>query len=229
MENKIAAFREIHSLSQVELAEKIGSTQKRISQLENALSEPSISEIKLLTNIFNCKFEDIWQEASFNKEPANSLLIKYVYGENGHVDPNFTKLVYGDSGSRGQRLNKIIKTGSYIFFHTKIGNGDYITGYFNVAKILERGEHDTEIQSIGCDAEIDEIVIIGDRNNSKILNTPLLLDKKLILQLGSLKVPEERFDTERSELSIVSSATREHRELSGSDVQLLLKLCKDRG
>lgn len=229
MSTKIGAFREIHNLSQAELAEKTGLTQKRISQLENLLSEPSLTEIRLLTEVFNCRFEDLWPGSQVSLDTRNNLLIKYVLREDGHIDPNFTMLVYGDSGSRAQRLKNTLRIGSHVFFHTKIGTGDYVTAYFWVSCILERGLHDKEIQALGCDAAVDDIVILGDRNKSKILTAPLQLDKKLILQLGSLDVPEERFETGRTELSVVASATREHRELSNTDVQLLLKCCKNRG
>ena len=33
-----------------------------------------------------------------------SLLIKYIFREDNHVDPNFTHLTYGDSGQRGEQI-----------------------------------------------------------------------------------------------------------------------------
>ena len=38
----------------------------------------------------------------------------------GHVDPNFTQLVYGDSGRKGNIIKKHLRVGSYIFFNARI-------------------------------------------------------------------------------------------------------------
>ena len=49
-------------------------------------------------------------------EPKH-MLITYSSekAESGHVDPNFTKLVYGNSKRTGKQLEKNITPGSYIF------------------------------------------------------------------------------------------------------------------
>ena len=69
------------------------------------------------------------------------LLITYSIecAEGGHVDPNFTQLVYGNSVKNGNIIKKHITPGSYIFFNARIGGNRYITAYFYVEKVLIRG------------------------------------------------------------------------------------------
>ncbi|HHT7191414.1 TPA: helix-turn-helix domain-containing protein, partial [Bacillus cereus] len=204
--------------------------QKRISQIENSLLDPSLNEINQFLRIFNCSFEELFENEERTAPLSRNLLIKYKHRGENHVDPNFNYLVYGDTGKRATRLKNIISKGSLVFFHTSIGSSDYITGYFQVDRILEKGKDDLEIHQIPCDAKIDEFIIIGDREESKILTSPLLLDKKLAMQLTSLGITEENFiDDTVSELSAITRATREHRELSPIDVKILKNKCIGRG
>jgi hypothetical protein len=93
----------------------------------------------------------------------------------GHVDPNLTQLVYGDSNQHGNILKKHLKPGSYLFFNTRIGNNRYITAYFYVEKLLEQEKGSDEIKGLHCSAQFDEVIVIGSRTFSKILTAPLSL------------------------------------------------------
>lgn len=230
MNNRIKAFRELQILSQGQLAILTNISQKRISQIENSLVDPSLKEIIRFLKIFNCKFEELFGYEEEHQMSKN-ILIKYTHRGKGHVDPNFTHLVYGDSGKRAVRLRNIVSEGSLVFFHTSIGGNDYITGYFQTEKVLNRGQDDLEIDQLpsDIDAKVDEILIIGKREGSKILTSPLLFDKKLAMQLTSLGITEAHFEGSVSELSALTSATREHRELSTIDAEILKQKCVGRG
>ncbi|MCC2358482.1 helix-turn-helix domain-containing protein [Bacillus paranthracis] len=235
MTNKIKFYRKSNSLSQSELARRMGVSQKRISQLENSMpnssTEPSLTEIIKLLTIFNCNFEDLFEFKRRNSEMPKGVLVKYKHRGPEHVDPDFTYLVYGDTGKRAVRLKNIVEIGTIVFFHTNIGGSDYITGYFEVEKILQKSNADDhkEIEELISDAKKDEFIIIGKRDGSKILTSPLLFDKNLALKLTSLDITKEYFDQSSSDLSKLTSKTREHRKLSSADTAALKQMCVGRG
>jgi hypothetical protein len=151
----------------------------------------------------------------------------------GHVDPNFTQLVYGNSGRNGDFIKKHIQPGSYIFFNARIGDKRYITAYFYVEKILIKGVNDCEINALNCDAKDDEVIIIGSRAFSKILTIPLVLDKALIMKLKHCNADEEFFRRKEacgfSELKAISDATLNPRLITEEEKEMLIDLCKDKG
>ncbi|MDD3888720.1 MAG: helix-turn-helix domain-containing protein [Syntrophomonadaceae bacterium] len=228
MSNRIKTFRVLQKMSQNELAERLGISQKKVSQLENCLVEPSLSEVHGLISLFNCSFNDLFSDEEEDCV-SKSVLIRYVPLDK-HVDPNFTYLNYGDSNKEAARLRNIgVSNGSHAFFHTSIGGNEYITGYYFVDRILEKGVDDAEISKLTCSAKDDSLIIIGNREKSKILTLPLLFDRKLALELKSLIITADRFDKSSSDLKVISDATREHRELSQIDVDILLRYCMYRG
>jgi hypothetical protein len=158
-----------------------------------------------------------------------NLLIKYIFREDNHVDPNFTYLTYGDSGSRGSQISSTISPGSYVFFHTSYNGKGYITAYFYVERVLTKEENDAEIASLLTDSKVDDVVILGSRERSKILTYPLPFDRNLAVELTSLGIESARFDNGQSELQTISNATRTHRELSDVDVEILLNKCLNLG
>ncbi|MFS0556886.1 hypothetical protein [Brevibacillus sp. 179-C9.3 HS] len=160
------------------------------------------------------------------------LLIKYVQPQeiNNHVDPNFTYLTYGDSGARGSLISKKTTQGSYVFFHTSYNNKEYITAYFYIEKVLEIGVNQAEIANLKSDAKNDEVVIIGNRDFSKILSYPLPFDKRVVERLQSLNIDLSKVDRgEQSELKTISDSTRTHRELTDEEVDWLISECSNRG
>ncbi|TKJ44726.1 hypothetical protein CEE35_06960 [Candidatus Aerophobetes bacterium Ae_b3b] len=147
-------------------------------------------------------------------------LIPYVPLK-GHKDPDFKELAYGESGQRGKVLKDNLSKGSYLFFHTKIGSSKYITCYIVVDRILP-GKKAQSNSSINCDGQYDDWLFIGDKNKSKRLRKPIYFIKQLAKKL-SLNIDFEPFNSGRkTELAVIGSATRSHRQLTDNDVSILL-------
>ncbi|MEZ2661481.1 hypothetical protein [Aneurinibacillus aneurinilyticus] len=159
------------------------------------------------------------------------LLIKYILREDNHVDPNFTYLTYGDSNTRKvTQIKNTLQCGSYVFFHTSYNQQEYITAYFYVEKILTKDEHSSEINSLNTDSKVDDIVIIGSRERSKILTYPLPFDKNVIENLKSLDIDWGKVKRgEQSELKTISDSTRSHRKLTEAEKEWLINKCHNRG
>jgi len=143
----------------------------------------------------------------------------------GHKDPDFKELAYGDSGQRGKVLKDNLSKGSYLFFHTKMGSSKYITCYIVVEKILS-GKDAQRDPSISCDGQYDDWLFVGDKNKSKRLRKPIPFNKQLAKKL-SLNINFEPFDSRRkTELAVIGSSTRSHRQLTENDVSVLGKEIK---
>jgi hypothetical protein len=151
--------------------------------------------------------------------PIN-YLIPYVPLK-GHVDPDFKEMAYGEGGRRAITLKKNVSAGSYMFFHTKIGSDKYITGYICLNKIMT-GKEARKIPAINCDGKFDDFLFIGNRNKSRLLKKPILFNQRLANKL-SLNINFEAFNNkEKTELRVIASATRAHRQLTNADVEVLL-------
>jgi len=155
---------------------------------------------------------------------TNHYLLPYVPLK-GHKDPDFKELAYGHSGQRGRVLKDKLSKGSYLFFHTKIGSSKYITCYIVVDKILS-GKEAQRDPSISCDGQYDDWLFVGDKKESKRLRKPIPFNKQLAKKL-SLNIDFEPFDSgKRTELSVIGLATRSHRQLTETDVSVLLQEIK---
>lgn len=151
------------------------------------------------------------------------FLIPYIAVQ-GHKDPDFRELSYGDSGARGRRLARELEAGSKLFFHTNIGGSKYITCYITVAEKLE-GSKARARSSIHGDGRFDEWMFLGDPQTSKRLAKPLPLTRTLMERL-SFSVPVK--NDGRTEMQIIGSATRAHRLLTDTDAALLRSECMRR-
>jgi hypothetical protein len=153
--------------------------------------------------------------------------------QSGHIDPNFTQLVYGNSNKNGNVLKKNVEVGSYIFFNSRIGNKRYITAYFYVEKILLKGEDDEEISALNCSAKEDEVIILGSRTFSKVLTIPLELDKELMQEIKSYNADSEYFNNKKAngieELEAIKDKTLNPKVINQFEKELLLKKTKNRG
>lgn len=164
-----------------------------------------------------------------------NLLVVYSSdcAKNGHVDPDFTNLVYGDSKGDGKIILNNLQAGSYVFFHTNIGGEKYITAYFYIEKILEKNKDKFEIECLKSHAKSDDVIIIGSRVHSKILTIPLKLDRALLLELESFNLEESYFNKKindgYSELEAISHKTFNLKLLSDNDKEILLQKCLNRG
>lgn len=235
LKNRIKTFREMKGITQTTLAELLSISQKKMSNIENGLVEPSLSEISKLTQVFNRKFEELFVNDEEEVKMSKGVLIQYRKMDSGHVDPNFTHLTYGDSGKKATRLKNLnLEKGWYAFFHTSIGGAEYITGYFEIEEVLYKGIDDANLSNLTNKGHAidnnDEIVLVGNRDTSKILSLPLLFDTNLGIELTSLGITKSEFSqSTQSELGYISSKTREHRELSKFDTDLLIRKCTARG
>lgn len=153
--------------------------------------------------------------------------------QTGHVDPNFTDLVYGDSGEKSIIMERNLEDGSFVFFNARIANKRYITAYYYVEKILKKGEHDNEIAAINASAKEDRLIIVGSRNFSKILTVPLPLDRELMEELRSFGADKDYFDEKLekgySELVAIKDKTLNHKLITEEEKEFLVGLCENRG
>jgi hypothetical protein len=160
------------------------------------------------------------------------LLIPYI--KLSHMDPLFSEYTYGDGGSRARKLKMDLNKGDYIFFHTSIHCKKSITAYYIVDRVLDTVEacrdraikdkyknpHIIEYLSLKNINDLDDnAIVFGDPITSRILERPLLFDRKLANQL-SLNI---KFQPNKTETQAIGSATRSWRELSDRDVRILLK------
>lgn len=149
--------------------------------------------------------------------------------QEGHVDPNFTYLVYGNSGKNGASLKKHLKIGSYLFFNARIGDKRYITSYFYIEKILLKHKDDNEIALLKCDAKTDEVVFVGSRQFSKVLTIPLEFNEELLLKIKSYNATKEYVKSKSSELEAIKDKTLNPTVITDAEKEMLIELCKDRG
>ncbi|AFQ13288.1 TPA: hypothetical protein ACGW5B_005540 [Bacillus paranthracis] len=167
-------------------------------------------------------------------EPKHMLITYSVEkAASGHVDPNFTKLVYGNSKKNGEIIKKHISPGSFIFFNARIGDKRYITSYFYVEKMLYKGKHDHEIAGLGCDAADDQVIIVGSRSFSKVLTIPIVLDRKLIGKIKSIGADEKYFKEKAKvkigELEAIKDKTLNPNIITEEEKEFLIGLCENRG
>jgi hypothetical protein len=164
-----------------------------------------------------------------------NLLIPYVYLY-GHPDPLFEEFTYGDTGRGARKLKNDLKEGDYIFLHTSVGGRKYITAYYVVYRILDiakaienknitmkyKNPHILEFLSGKRNNQDDDVIVFGDPITSRFLRKPLLFDKNLAEKL-SLNI---RFLKGKTETQSIGSATRAWRELTESDVEIILEAIK---
>lgn len=80
---KIKEFREELQLTQRELAEKIGSLQRNVSNWENGVNEPDCETILQLAELFNVSVDELFGRdfAYVERTPVKSVdhtILKYV-------------------------------------------------------------------------------------------------------------------------------------------------------
>jgi len=153
-----------------------------------------------------------------------------------HKDPCFGEYTYGDVRGRSQKLKKL-KKGDYVFFHTRYNGRKSIMAYYVVDRILDVSEvikdknlcakysnpHINEYASDIGSRRIDNVILFGDPISSKILEKPLLFDRKLAAKL-SLK---NFFPQGRTETQAIGSATRNWRNLNDKDIEILFEAIKE--
>ncbi len=58
--DNIKELRKLNSMTQAELAEKLGVSFKTIGHWENNYAEPSVAHIKMMKEIFECTYDDLF-------------------------------------------------------------------------------------------------------------------------------------------------------------------------
>lgn len=158
-----------------------------------------------------------------------NLLIPYI--QEIPADPVLDEFTYGDLGARARKLKKDLREGDYVFFHTTLRGGRYITAYYVIDEVLDtvkvvenkaitrkyRNPH-IGARISGEQTNRDDVIIFGDTVLSYKLKRPLPFDKNLANKL-SLNIP---FKNGKTENQCIGSATRAWRELTADDVQVLL-------
>lgn len=61
MKNKIKVYRSIQSMSQSDLAQKLKVSRQTINAIENGKYSPSLELALQMTQLFNCKVEDLFE------------------------------------------------------------------------------------------------------------------------------------------------------------------------
>ena len=69
----IAELRKQHGMTQAELAEKMGVTDKAVSKWERELSCPDINTLPKLADIFGVSVEELMQRKKSGQESANKI------------------------------------------------------------------------------------------------------------------------------------------------------------
>jgi hypothetical protein len=158
-----------------------------------------------------------------------NLLIPYVPLD--HPDPLLDEFTYGDVDARARKLKRDLKQGDYVFLHTTLRGGRYITAYYVTDEVLDtsvaasnrnialkyRNPHIKEYLA-GERRNGDDVVVFGDTILSYKLKRPLSFNKTLAEKL-SLGIQFKKGFTENQ---CISSATRAWRELTEKDVKILL-------
>jgi len=140
----------------------------------------------------------------------------------GHKDPDFKELAYGEGGRRARTLRKNMSSGSYMFFHTRIGDSKYITGYLVLDRVMS-GRQAQADPLIRCDGRFDDYLFVGDKAKSHRLRKPIPFNRALAERL-SLDIDFLPLDSKsRREAGVIGLATRSHRRLSDKDVSVLLE------
>lgn len=159
-----------------------------------------------------------------------NLLIPYVPLVN-HIDPDLREFTYGDVRSRARKLKASLEKGSYVFFHTTINSQKCITAYYVVDRVLDAAEAAKDkniclkyknphisVHKAGQKRYDNDVILFGDPIFSRRLEKLLPFDRALAVKL-SLGI---RFKKGFSDSQCIGSATRQWRELSDKDVDILL-------
>jgi len=83
MRLKIKEFREELQLTQKELAEKIGNTQRNLSNWENDIAEPDCATILKLSEVFEISIDELFgkETAALLHQQSNKIeytILKYI-------------------------------------------------------------------------------------------------------------------------------------------------------
>ncbi|MGF9964530.1 HNH endonuclease [Bacillus rhizoplanae] len=160
----------------------------------------------------------------------NSYLIPYLDPKKngGEEDPLFSEYTYGDKGNRGEILKTMVSRGDFLFFHRSIGKKLYITAFYEVEKVMEiqKAKIDNTIMMryrnhhlFSNKVQENEVIVFGNPDKSVILDTPLEVNRELLIELSIPYNPSPN----QTELGALSSKFRHWFLLTESQVRLILQ------
>ena len=76
---KVASLRKEHGMTQLQLAEQMGVTDKAVSKWERNLSLPDVNSIPKLAEILGVSVDDLMQVESTKKEEQLEDLVKTIF------------------------------------------------------------------------------------------------------------------------------------------------------
>lgn len=170
--------------------------------------------------------------AALTSKADMHLLVPYI--QLRPPDPALDEFTYGDVGARARKLKSDLYQGDYVFFHTSRYGEKYITVYYVVDRVLDTvvacrdraivakygNPHIAEcLEGKRPFQGVDDAILFGDPITSRVLDRPLLFDRKLADKL-SLNI---KFPPNRPENQVIGNATRAWRRLTDKDVNALLK------
>lgn len=160
-----------------------------------------------------------------------SYLIPYVDPRKmeGHEDPMLDEFTYGDSSFRGKKLLDGVNKGDALFFHTASKNRRVITAYYYIEDVMpvDAAKNDSLIMNKYKNPHLKrevtlehEVIVFGNPIRSLILRNPLPLTLELLSGLSKPVIKKD--DNQQSDFQFICSALRTWKEISNSDVELLL-------
>ncbi len=116
---KLKTIREFNGLTQEELSDKVGISQKRISQMETDLKHPpSENELKLFSKLYNIPFEFLNSDEALTLNFHNNHTVNGVFGQNQHYYKSENKHLAAtlkEAQTRIDKLEKMLETEKHHF------------------------------------------------------------------------------------------------------------------
>ena len=75
---KIKELRENINISQEELSERLGITQRQVSMIERGLSFPQLKTLNKIANVFECNISDLFYNEHFQSEKTLKTILKDI-------------------------------------------------------------------------------------------------------------------------------------------------------
>ncbi len=88
---KVKEYRERFHLSQEDLSEKLGITQRQVSMIERGLSFPKLGTLNKLSKVFDCDITDLFDNDYLQSESALKNKLKNLIDSS---DYNKIKILY---------------------------------------------------------------------------------------------------------------------------------------
>jgi DNA-binding XRE family transcriptional regulator len=106
MKNRIRELRQEFSMSTLDLAEKLGLSERTINNYENGKRDPSTNTLLKICEIFNCSLDYLMYKSNIkNIEEYNELLLQAIEKGLTKKDLNTIIEVWIKASKKNQDLN----------------------------------------------------------------------------------------------------------------------------